>query len=176
MYSDLAGQMETTERAGVISAHEVNAYLEALTESFNHLNLGYVRRNQIFGVPRGWTPEGLTVACFISGSACGFLALDIESRLATRITRYLTPKRTPLTDKDTRLALLMIGEEVITGMQTRLVRMGIMAQISAPHVYSPGEWKKYHPDETPVGIVPLYSSCGICHLAFNLLTGLQKPK
>lgn len=159
---------DVSEHAKAISAHELNAFLNALTESFYHLNLGYVRHGQIFAVPTGWEPEGLTVACFVSGPASGFLALDIGPRLAARIARYLTPKRTPLTDNDTRAALKWIGDEVASNMQTRLVRAGIMVQISQPRIFSAGEWKRLHPNEVPVGIVPLYSTCGISQLAFNL--------
>lgn len=151
-----------------LSAQELNAFLDALTESFNNLNLGYVRRSKGFAVPTGWNPDGLTVACFFSGPVSGFLALDIEKRLANRIARYTTPRRMPLTDKDTRLALQAIGEDVMAGMQTRLVQMGIMAQITAPQVYSSDEWRRHHSDKIPVGVIPLYSTCGISHLAFNL--------
>lgn len=151
-----------------LSAQELNACLDALTESFTHLNLGYVRRSRPFAVPSGWNPHGLAVACFFSGPLNGFLALDIDPRLAGRISRYRTPKRAQLTDKDVRFALQLIGEEVISGMQTRLVQRGIMAQISAPQVFSAEEWNRFHPDKTSVAIIPLYSTCGICHLAFNL--------
>lgn len=161
---------EGAVHAQPISAQELNAFLNALTESFHHLNLGCVRRGQVFAVPTGWEPEGLTVACFVGGgfAASGFLALDVGPRLAARIARYLTPKRTPLTDNDTRAALQWIGEEVAANMQTRLVRAGIMVQITPPRIHSPGEWKRLHPTVVPVGIVPLYSTCGICRLAFNL--------
>lgn len=155
-------------RTNLLSARELNAYLDALTESFNRLNLGFIRRSRMFAVPAGWRPAGLTITCLIGGQARGFLALDIGHRLAFRITRYLTPKRTPLTDRDVRIALEMVGDEVVAGMQTRLVHLGIMAKISDPQVSNSDEWHKHHPVETPVGIVSLYSTCGICHLAFNL--------
>lgn len=156
------------ERPRLLSAQEINAYLDALAESFNHLNLGFIRRANIYAIPAGWVPEGLTITCSISGRASGFLALDIDRRLSGRIARYLTPKRTQLTDKDVRIALQMVGEEVIDGMQTRLVHLGIMSQISIPQVLTSEEWRRYHSDKSPVGIVPLYSTCGICHLVFNL--------
>src|SRR3989338_1144858 len=150
-----------------LSAAELNAYMDSLTASFNHLNLGYIRRSHLFAIPDGWRPDGMIVTSQFSGPVRGFAALDIDKRMASRIARYMTPKRANLTEKDTRFALLMIGEEVVSGMQTRLVHMGMMAQISTPQVMSTDEWMKHYSDHIAVGIIPIYSSCGVCHLAFN---------
>lgn len=151
-----------------LSAAELNACIDALTESFNQLQLGYIRRSKVFAVPSGWRPEGFVIFSWVDRWTNCFLALDIDPRLASRITRYISPRRGSMSDRDVRLALQIIGTDVVSGMQTRLVRDGIMSQISPPDVLTPEEWRRRHPPEVPVGIVPLYSSRGICHLAFNL--------
>lgn len=151
-----------------LSARELNACLDALTESFNHLNLGYVRRNKIYAVPTGWTPDGYTITSVMSGPVVGFLTMDMDKRLAMRIARYFLPQRVTLTDNDVRRALQAVGQEVIENMQTRLVRTGVMVQMSVPEVHTDEEWLRHFPDDMAVGVVPLYSTCGLCYLAFNL--------